>query len=650
MHRRAVLRVALVLVVLAVGAAVVAAPAAADSMDVDHTVGMTDEPGTVDVTTRVHVPAGTTGLRVRIPEGTDVYETRGFTRVDDRTYEWTRSTDEPSLSYTMEGNVTVDRGAGERHLFAVTDEWAIVRSPRVTLREPGSAVDENERYTVDGEGVAGPHITYLGPGTTRTRDANGQRFRLVVPAAADMVDTPAAALDSLAHASRRIGFGERDDEVFVVVAPTTVEWAAVGLQRGDADMWVRDVESVDSPRNAWVHEYVHTRQDFTATSETQWTVEAMAEYYAAMLPYEAGRIDYDAFRSKMERGTREEYDDVRLADTGTWTDGEGNYEKGGLVWGALDRRLHADSATSMDAVVASFGDDEVSQSEFLDAVEAAGGAGARSDAREYTETTATPPVWDQAAHVEAYGGPLISQEFDAFAVSGPYRETGVAGPELVTGETLEATVVVRNEGTDSGDYDVPFRVDGRTVDTRSGSLEAGETATLTFTRAFDAPGEYDLRAGTATGTAVVAEPADPTVTGLTVDPERAARGERVEIRATVESTADRPANGTVAIAVDGETVERQRVAFLGQTTVVATTTFDRAGEHGVRADGRTATITVREATVTPGAGSAGGDEASDGGETPGSGTATSGDGAGFGVAVAVAALAGAMLLLGWRYP
>ncbi len=648
-------RLALVAVLLAVGAVVVAGPAAADSMDVTHTVGPTDEAGAVDVTTRVSVPSGTPGLRVTIPERTDVYETDGFTRVDDRTYEWTRSTDEPSLSYTMAGNVTVDRGAGPRHLYAVTDEWALVRSPRVGLREPGSTVEADERYRVDGAGAAGQHITYLGPHETRVRTVDAeQRFRLVVPEAADMRASPATVLDSLAHASRRIRFGTRDAEVFVVVAPTTVEWAATGLQRGDADMWVRDVQAVDTARNAWVHEYVHTRQDYDPTAETRWTVEGMAEYYAALLPYEAGRISHERFRVNLARGGSDTYADVVLADPETWTANEGNYVKGALVWGALDRRLHAASDASMNGVAASFGDGDVTQADFLDAVAAAGGGGARADAREYTETTATPPVWNRSAHVEAFGGPLIRHAIDGYAVSGPYRETGLDEPRLVTGESLEATVVVRNAGTEPGDYEVPFRVDGETVATRSGTLAAGETATLSFAHTFETPGEHELRAGTATATAVVEPPADPTVTGLSVDPRTPARSERVHVRATVESSAARPANGTVTVAVDGEPIATRRVAVADTTTVAATTSFDEPGDHTVRAGARTATVSVRAGTVRPGADTAAGSGAGGGGGSgapgggSGRGTPTPGSGAGFGAALAVVALAGAMLLhRGW---
>jgi hypothetical protein len=647
MDRRTVARLALVSLVVAVGAAGLTVPAAADSIDVEHTVGMTDQAGTVDVTTRVSVPGGTTSLRVRLPNGSEVYETDGFARVNDRTYEWTRSTDEPSVSYTVLGNVTVDRGAGERHLFAVTDEWAIVRSPTVGIRTAAGDAEADERYRVDGEGAAGPYITYLGAHTTRVRTA-GQRFRLVVPEAAEMATNPTAALDSLAHASRRIEFGRRDDEVFVVVAPTTVPWAATGLQRGDADLWIRDVQPVDSARNAWVHEYVHSRQEYESTAETRWTVEAMAEYYAALLPYEAGRISFEDLRLKLARGRGDTYDDVVLAEPSTWDDNEGNYVKGALVWAALDRQLHAEAAASLDDVAAAFGDEGVSQAEFLDAVAAAGGGDVRSTASEYTQTTTTPSLWSETEHAEAFGGPLVRQEFSAFAVSGPSRNIDVSDPRLVTGETLRATVAVRNDGTETGDYQVSFRVDGETVGTRSGTLQPGETTTPLFDRTFETAGEYELRAGTATATAVVQEPADPTVTDLSVEPTSPARGETVRILATVESGVDRPANGTVTVAVDGErrALAHRGVAVAETTTVEATTSFDGAGQYTVRAGTHTATVTVRSVTLTPTATSAAGDDA--GAATGGEPTPSADGGAGFGGLGAVAALAVATLCLRGR--
>ncbi len=617
-RRRPVAAVAL-LVLLAAGAALLAAPAAAQEVDVDHTVGVADEPGRVDVTTVVDAPSDAAGLTVVLPRRTDVYETEGFARVDERKYEWTRSTDRPRLSYTMAGNVTVDRGAGERYTFVVTDEWAIVRSPRVAAFDRAGRLQTDQHRTVVGEGVAGPNITYLGPAEVRTRDVEGvdQRLRLVVPAAAEMRADPERALASMADAARRLPFGDPDGEVFVVAAPTTVEWAATGLQRGGADMWVRDSQRVDSPRNAWVHEYVHTRQAYEPTEATRWTIEGMADYYAALYTYEAGRIDHETFRRKLERGDRQTHADVRLAAPDTWDD-EANYEKGALVYGALDRRLRATSDASMGRIVAEFGGDEMRQADLLEAVEAAGGADLRADAERYTETTATPPAWDREAHAEAFGGPVFVRSVEGYAVDGPYRSGPLAAPRLVAGERLETTVTVRNEGPDPGEYAVEFAVDGDRVETRRGRLAPGESATLSFTRGFDAPGEYELRAGGTTATVVVEPPADPRVTAVSAAPGTAAPGERVELRATVVSTADRPAAGPVEFTVDGETVAGTRVTVAGETTVTATTTFEAPGGYTVRAGDGTASVrvTVREeASTSPtAAGGAGNGDADSGGD------------------------------------
>jgi len=130
------------------------APAAAQSIDVEHTLAQNDADGQVDVRTALDVPGGTTTLEITIPEGTEVYESRGFSQVGERTYEWTKTTNQPYLRYSMEGNVTLDRGRGEEYLYAVTDEWAVVRTPNIRLDWTGVRADVDVSATADGEGVA----------------------------------------------------------------------------------------------------------------------------------------------------------------------------------------------------------------------------------------------------------------------------------------------------------------------------------------------------------------------------------------------------------------------------------------------------------------------------------------------------------------
>jgi PGF-CTERM protein len=648
MNGRAVVVATLLVGWLLAGSVVFAAPAAANSIDIDSTLSESPDKGEVDVQTTVTIPTGTTSLQITLPEGTDVYETDGFQQSasDPNVYEWTRETNQPSLRYSYEGNVTIDRGDGPEYIYAVTDEWAVVRSPSIGVQWSGVESEVNRNYSVDGEGVAGSHITYLGPYTEHDREASGQQFRLVVSERGDMAESPEDVLDSLAAASRRIEGGERDAEVLVFAVPSNVEWAATGIQRGDSNMWVRDVERLDTPANTWVHEYVHTRQDYDRTEKTRWTVEGMADYYAALITYEQGHIDYEDFRRRMEAGTADRHDDVQLTDPGTWEGTRGNYEKGALVFGHLDRRLRADADSSLDVAIEQFNqpNEELTHEEFLDAIEGAGNADIREDAARYTETTNTPEVWSREEHVEAFGGPEIRYEFVGFAVEGPYRTTDLDEPRVVTGETLQPSVRVRNVGNQEGDFSAAFTVDGETVATENGTLAPDEETTVEFAHAFEATGEYDIGIGTATDTVTVEAPADPEVTGLSAEPTEPALGETVAITATVESSAERPAAGEVTIAVDGEAIGSETVAIgSGTTTVSVETSFDAPGEYTISAGEQSTAVTVRDETATA---SAGTPTAGSDGTPPADGraTPTESDGAGFGAGVAVLAVLGSAFL------
>lgn len=639
MRTRPFVVAAFVVVCLLSVSAAFSAPVAAESIDVEHTLAQNDADGEVDVRTDLDVPSGTASLEITLPKGTDVYETEGFSQVGERTYEWTKTTNQPYLRYSMDGNDTIDRGNGRKHLYAVTDEWAVVRTPSTTLQWTGVEADVAISANTDGEGVAGRHITYLGPYEETTREASGQRFRLVEADASDLHEDRTDILDSLEYASRRLTFGEKDEEVIVIVVPTdSIEWATSGVQRGDSDMWVRDAERLDSPTNTWVHEYVHTRQDYDRTEKTRWSIEGMADYYAALLTYERGNIDYERFRNRMERG---QIDDVRLVEPSTWESNLGNYHKGALVFAHLDRRLRTERDATIDDVIADVNTDEeeLSHEELLAAVEDAGGGDIRADAETYTETTDSPDLWSRSEHIEAFGGPDIRYSMDAFAVSGPYRNETVDRPRLVAGETLTATVRVENVGTQEADFEADFRIDSEEIDRKSGTLAAGEETTLTFEYTFEEAGEFDLQAGTASETAVVEPPADIEVTGLEAEPNEAPRGQKVTLRATVEATAERPAAGEVVIAVDGERVATEAVRMAESTrTVETTTTFDAAGDHEVTAGERSVTVTITEETVTPDPTATAGRANGDGGRTP----AVS-DGAGFGAVGAVVALLGAAL-------
>lgn len=587
-----------------------------DTLSRRFTLSLTpDVAGEIGVDLRFRVPDDVTTLTVRLPEDATVESTEGFQRRSGNTFDWTRSTDTPSITYDVPVNRTISRGLeGEEtggYIYADTGDWAIVQAPRagVTYSGTGPKPRLETEYGFAGSGATTGDVAYLGDYREYTRTAAGQRFRLIVPAAADMREPPDAVLRSLARGAETLSVGPRDPVVLGIAAPTTVEWGSTGLQRGQRDFWVLADRRVDTPNNIWLHEYVHTRQEYQPTTETRWTVEGMADYYAAHLTYEQGRIDYEQYRRHLEHGRR--HDDVVLTDPASWEGTLAPYDKGALVFAALDRRIRLDSEgdATLQGAVRRFNDGTATHDEFLAAVEAVGGTATREDAREYTETTAAPETWSQREHREAFGSdrPSFGYEFDPpYDRSGPFRDDQVAAsPAVVVNETLRIRVAVENTGGATGDYRAVLRVDGDRVGTKTGSLDPGQREVLTFRKRFTEPGAVQLTVGKASETVTVRRPAGLVVTRLQA-PRRAAPGERVALQATVASAADRPAKGTVTLAADGRTLASRDLTLdaTETATVVSRTSFD-VGDHAVTAGNRERTVRVREAfTPTTPTGSA----------------------------------------------
>lgn len=584
--------------------AVTGSAAASEPIELENALSQSSTDDRIDVETRLSIPPSTTRLEITLSEGTEVYETDGFRRIDERTYEWTETTSEPTVRYEYEGTVYGARGDREGYFFVVADEWALVRTPSVGVSWTGTSPDLTRNNVVEGEGIASTHLAYLGTYTEHTGAAADQQFRLVVPETADLREDPQDIIDTLERAAERLEIGERDPKVFVIAAPTAEHtWAPAGVQRGNGgDMWIRDAERIGTDRDTWIHEYVHTRQRYEMTAETRWTIEGIADYYAALLPYEAGEITYEEFRDRLEESSADQYRDVRLTAPETWEGTDADYDRGMLVAAHLDRRLRADADSSLDAVVEGVNgpETELTQRRFLDAIESAGGEEIRADAERYTETTETPPIATRGEHVEAFGGPDVRYRVDGTAVAGPYRTETLETPRIVTGETLELNATAENVGTETGTFEAELRVDGEVVSTAAGELAPGESDRFRLSHAFESAGEFEVSVGTERLTVVVEEPAEIAVTGLEVEPAEATAGESVTLRATVGSAADRPAAGEVTFAVDGDAVATESVRIAnGSETVEAAVIFEGAGEYAVSAGEQSATVVVSETAEEP---------------------------------------------------
>lgn len=242
------------------------------------------DPGEISVLLVVQIPDRVESLEVGLPSETAVSDSDGFQSTGEGFYEWTGDDTTSTITYDVQANETVtgqgpERGSGT-YLYAAVGSWALVspRSPSLKYYHRAPDVSVERRLEVSGEGVASDSMAFLGPHETYTRQAHGQTFELIVPTAASMTSTPERILDAYATAAGELRVGDRDENVFIVAAPTNVDWAVRGLHSGDSDMWVEAAEPITAADNTWLHEYVHSRQRLNTTASSKWLREATATY------------------------------------------------------------------------------------------------------------------------------------------------------------------------------------------------------------------------------------------------------------------------------------------------------------------------------------------------------------------------------------
>lgn len=77
--------------------------------------------------------------------------------------------------------------------------------------------------------------------------------------------------------------------------------------------------------------------------------------------------------------------------------------------------------------------------------------------------------------------------------------------EVVAGETVSVTAVVKNTGGSEGTYVVMLTLDGVTIETKEVAITPGSSKTVTFSMVKDAPGTYEIGVGELSSTFTVKE-------------------------------------------------------------------------------------------------------------------------------------------------
>lgn len=387
------------------------AQAGSDTVTVTQTLQLNSEtPGSIQVTTSADVSLKLKEFSLFVNESAKQVTVDGFrqTTAEDpiegyKKYEWDGNTRSPSVIYYLNVNTT---DGSQEYTTVDAGEWAIVKVPSIPYSWRASEeIEVVKNHEVAGPGVIKRGFAFLGEHEIRTRSANEQRFRLVIPEAANLTESPEAILDNVAYASKHLRVGARDKEVVMIAAPTSdeIQWAHGGTATGSI-FWAQDTGKLDSPNNVWIHEYVHTRQGFERTDDFEWFAEGSAEYYAALFTLQQEQIGFEQFQRHLaQRETR--YSNAIL--TNTKDSGFAQYAKGGLVAGRTDQqiRLLTNGSGSLTDIIRQLNADDkrISNAAFIRYVRLYSNDELESEVQAATTTSQSLAMWDTKGHAQAFG-------------------------------------------------------------------------------------------------------------------------------------------------------------------------------------------------------------------------------------------------------
>lgn len=180
-----------------------------------------------------------------------------------------------------------------------------------------------------------------------------------------------------------------------------------------------------------------------------------------------------------------------------------------------------------------------------------------------------------------------------------YSGLSVEPTDGVAPESITASATVQNVG-DPGTIDVPLVVGGSTVDTRSVTLDDGESTAVEFDYEIEQGGQHSVSVGDLSATTVDLD--SPQFLAVSLEETNAPilAGDPLNVTATVQNTGDLPADQDVTLSITGVGSDSVPVSLDagGETTVVLQLETE-PGDDGTReavvssvddSDARTVTI------------------------------------------------------------
>ena len=227
---------------------------------------------------------------------------------------------------------------------------------------------------------------------------------------------------------------------------------------------------------------------------------------------------------------------------------------------------------------------------------------------EKLESTVNPEADTITANVSHFSAiaVLASSRPASFTVT----DLSITPPEVVSGESVDVSVIVTNTGDLTGSYEVSLKINDVIVQTEEVTLDGGGSKTISFRVTSDTIGEYNVDISGLPGTFEVKPPKPPTpatftTSALTIFPAEVNVEETVTISTTVTNTGDVTGTYQVTLKIDGIAEQVKQVTLDKGTSldVIFKTAMNIAGTYTVDVDGLRGTFTAREtvsaAPLTP---------------------------------------------------
>ena len=173
---------------------------------------------------------------------------------------------------------------------------------------------------------------------------------------------------------------------------------------------------------------------------------------------------------------------------------------------------------------------------------------------------------------------------------------GTTPAEIVAGEEFTIDADIRNVGGVEGTYTATLRVDGKVVESKDITVDAGATKKASFTYSLEVAGAHTIELGGATTPVTALKPAELEVRSLQVTPALVLPGQEATVEVDVANVGEVKGTVTATLTVNGvETDTRPVTLDAGAAeTVSFTVVRDLAGAYDLSVSGAGATLAVAE--------------------------------------------------------